>query len=174
MNQLYIYPLFFFGFPSHLGNHRASSISLYHRVGSHLLFTVYIASIAYTGKSLTSQFPPWYPYLFFLHLCLYFCFANKNHWIFVLWTPAALLSTNTQLLESSGLTSNPPLRCRAWELTESRKLGPWHLVCLSPLRACCLLLPDFQCLRNQYFTFFCLFIPLGVGQRWRVRFRKEG
>ena len=126
MNQLYIYPLFFFGFPSHLGNHRASSISLYHRVGSHLLFTVYIASIAYTGKSLTSQFPPWYPYLFFLHLCLYFCFANKNHWIFVLWTPAALLSTNTQLLESSGLTSNPPLRCRAWELTESRKLGPWQ------------------------------------------------
>ena len=41
MNPLYIYiyPLFF-GFPSHLGNHRGSSNSLCHTIGSHLLFIV--------------------------------------------------------------------------------------------------------------------------------------
>ena len=54
MNQLYIYiyPLFF-GFPSHLGNHRASSNSLCHTIGSHLLFIVPVQLNSVTQSCLT-------------------------------------------------------------------------------------------------------------------------
>ena len=71
----YIYPLFS-GFPSHLGHHRALS-----RVPCAVqqVLILYILSIVYICQSqfILAPFPPWYLYICSLHLCLYFCFANK-------------------------------------------------------------------------------------------------
>ena len=78
-NQLYvyIYPLFF-GFPSHLGHHRALSSSLCYTVGSHQLSILYIVSIVYICQSPSpNSSPSPYPYVCSLCLCLCFCFANK-------------------------------------------------------------------------------------------------
>ena len=55
--------------------------SLCYTVGSHQLSILYI--VVYICQSQTpnsfcpSLFPPWYPYICSLHLCLYFCFVNK-------------------------------------------------------------------------------------------------
>ena len=84
VNQLYIYiyPLFF-GFPSHLGHHRALSrvpCAIQQVLISYLFYTYYQQCI-YVNSNLpihpTLPFPPWYPYVCSLHLCLYFCFVNK-------------------------------------------------------------------------------------------------
>ena len=76
-----IYP-FFFGFPSHLGHHRALS-----RVPC-AIQQDYISYLFYTQQCIyvipnfpihpTPPSPPWYPYICSLYLCIYFC---KN-WLF--------------------------------------------------------------------------------------------
>ena len=83
MNQLYIYiyPLFF-GFPSHLGHHSALSrvpCAIQYVLISYLFYTQYQQHICVDRVSQLPppSFPPWYPYICSLHLCLYFCFANK-------------------------------------------------------------------------------------------------
>ena len=84
VNQLcvYIYPLFF-GFPSHLGYHRALSrvpCVIQQVLISYLFYTQYQQCI-YVNPNLPippiPHFLPWYPHVHSLHLCLYFCFANK-------------------------------------------------------------------------------------------------
>ena len=56
----------------------------YSTLGSHQLSILYIVSIVYIcqSQSLNTSHPPlpfphWYPYVGYLHLCLYFCFVNK-------------------------------------------------------------------------------------------------
>ena len=105
VNSTYTYiPSFipsFFGFPSHLGHHRALS-SLNYTVGSHQLPILYIVPTVY-GALLIAQLvknlpavqetnnvcvsvsmsqsisspSPRCPYICSLLLCLYFCFANE-------------------------------------------------------------------------------------------------
>ena len=83
VNQLYvyIYPPFF-GFPSHLGHHRALSrvpCATQQVLISYLFYTQYQQCI-YVNPNLpiqTTPHPPWYPYVCSLRLCLYFCFVNK-------------------------------------------------------------------------------------------------
>ena len=84
VNQLYVYvyPLFF-GFPSHLGHHRALSrvpCAIQQVLISYLFYTQY-QQCRYVNPSLpihpTTPLPPWYPYVCSLHLYLYFCFVNK-------------------------------------------------------------------------------------------------
>ena len=45
------------------------------------LVTYFIPSSIYLSapisQSIPLSFPPWYPYVYSPHLCLYFCFANK-------------------------------------------------------------------------------------------------
>ena len=84
VNQLYVYIYpFTVGFPSHLGHHRALSRvpwAIQQVLISYLFYTQYQQCI-YDNPNLpvhpTSPFPPWYPYVCSLHLCLYFCFVNK-------------------------------------------------------------------------------------------------
>ena len=101
VNQLYIYihPLFF-GFPSHLGHHRALSrvpCAIQQVLISYLFYTQYqqciyvnpnlpihptLVSVVYicqfqSPNSSHPRFPPQYPYVCSLYLCLYFCFVNK-------------------------------------------------------------------------------------------------
>ena len=75
VNQLsvYTYP-FFFPFPSHLVHHRALSrvpIIMYNNIHTHTHMSILIYQFIHPS------FLPWYPYGCSLHLCLYFCFANK-------------------------------------------------------------------------------------------------
>ena len=54
--------------------------SLCHTACSHLLSILYILVYTCQSQSLNSSqspFPPWCPYVCSLHLCLYFCLANK-------------------------------------------------------------------------------------------------
>ena len=82
ISYLYIHPLFP-GFPSHLSRHTAPSrVSLCCAVGSHQLSVSYVAAIVHICRSQFSRFiplpfPPWYPYVCSLYLCLYFFFANR-------------------------------------------------------------------------------------------------
>ena len=79
---MYIYIssfFFFFGLPSHLGHHRASS-----RVPcgiQQVLISYYFTHISVYMSITVSQFTPsspiWCPHICFLHLCLYFCLVNR-------------------------------------------------------------------------------------------------
>ena len=78
---VYIYPLFF-GFPSHLGHHRALGKvpCALQQILSYLFYTQY----QYCGYSnpdlpicLTPPFFPQCLYVYFPCLCFYFCFANS-------------------------------------------------------------------------------------------------
>ena len=81
VNQLYvyIYPLFF-GFPSHLGHHRALSrapCALQQVLISYLFYT---QQCIYVNPSLPvhpTPPPPWCPYVCFLCLRIYFCFVHE-------------------------------------------------------------------------------------------------
>ena len=159
---IYIY-LLFFGFPSHLGNHRAYSSSLCHTIDSRLIFIVYIASILYIGKF---NFPipptllstlisiPLFSTLFWKKESLDLCPVNSS------W----LVSTNTQVHRQSPMNGPQILL-----LVPSLGAGSWahgktHLLCWLPLKACHPLLPEFLCLRNQYFMFF-VFYSFGSGTK---------
>ena len=72
----------FLGFPSHLGHHRALSRVpvLYSRFSLVIYFMHSINSVYMSipiSQFIPSPLPPWYPCVCSLHLCLYFCFANK-------------------------------------------------------------------------------------------------
>ena len=41
----------------------------------------------------TPLFPPWCPYICFLHLCRYFCFANSFTFIPFFWIPRIYINT---------------------------------------------------------------------------------
>ena len=82
VNQLYvyIYPLFV-GFPSHLGQHRALNrvpCAIKQGLTSYLFYT---QQCIHVNPNLpihpTPPYPPWCPYVCSLHLCPYFCFANR-------------------------------------------------------------------------------------------------
>ena len=82
VNQLYVYisPLSWISFPFK-SPHSTEQSSLCYAVGSHQLSISYIAAIVHICQSQFSQFiplpfPPWYPYVCSLYLCLYFFFAN--------------------------------------------------------------------------------------------------
>ena len=93
MNRLYIYiyPLFL-RFPSHLGNHRASSNSLCHPIGSHLLFIVpvQLSSVAQS--------------------CLTLCDPMNHNMPGLLVYHQLLESTQTRVLESV-MPSNHLILC---------------------------------------------------------------
>ena len=87
VNQLYvyIYPLFF-GFPSHLGHHRALSrvLCAIQQVLRSYLFDTQYQQCIYVNPNLPAHPPaPPAPFplgihtFFSLCLCLYFCFVNK-------------------------------------------------------------------------------------------------
>ena len=82
LSFVYIYPLLF-GFPSHLGYHRA-----FGRVPCARQWLL-ISSLYHTQQCIdvssnlpihpTMPFTPTYPYIALRHLCLYFCLANLYH-----------------------------------------------------------------------------------------------
>ena len=122
---------------------------------------------------LTSQFPqlsfpPWYPYL-----CSLLFFGNKNHWIFVRWTLAdCFLPTLSFIARVQWMDLKSSSWCPAWE----QEAGPmarliFFVGCLSRLAILCCLN---SCALETSISCFLSFIPLEVGQRGRVRFRKEG
>ena len=84
VNQLYvyIYPLFY-GFPSHLGHHRALSRVPCAIQFSLIIYFIHNINSVYMSISISQFippppcFPPQYPYVCSLCLCLYFCFVNK-------------------------------------------------------------------------------------------------
>ena len=72
---------FFFGFPSHIGHHRALSrvpCALQKVLISYLFIhnSVYL-SISISQFIIPFPVPSWYPHVCSLCLCLYFCFADK-------------------------------------------------------------------------------------------------
>ena len=70
------------GFPSYLGYHNALSRVSPAIQCSHLLSILYIVSIVFMcqpqspNSSQPTPFLPWYPYIYSLHLCLYFSCTN--------------------------------------------------------------------------------------------------
>ena len=77
---------FHFKFPSHLGYCRALG-------RFSLIMYLYLVSIICLCQPQSPNsyhhltFPHWYPYVYSLHLCLYYCFANKIiHAIFLDFT----------------------------------------------------------------------------------------
>ena len=65
---------------SHLGHQSTEQNSLCYTVGSQQLSILYVVEYISQFQSLNSSyssFPPWYPYICSLRLCLYFCFASK-------------------------------------------------------------------------------------------------
>ena len=73
-------PLFWISF-SFRSPQSTEQSSLCYAVGSHqlsiLYIVVYICQSQSPKSSHTLPFPPWYPYICSLCLCLYFCFVNK-------------------------------------------------------------------------------------------------
>ena len=75
VSQLYVYIyLLYFAFPFHLGHHRALSCLCY-TTGSQ-----WSSMSIPTFQFIPPSSSPWYPYVYSLCLCLYFCFANKFIW----------------------------------------------------------------------------------------------
>ena len=95
VNQLFVYKslLFFWTSFTFMSPQSTEQSFLFYTVGSHYLSVLYIASIVCVcvcvyiyiymyvsvpnSQFLPSLFPPQYPYICSLCLCLYFCFANK-------------------------------------------------------------------------------------------------
>ena len=73
---VYTHPLFF-GFPSHLGHHRALSRAPC-AVQSVLISHFIHSSSVHMSIPVSQSIPtPWRPYICSLHLCLYYCFVSK-------------------------------------------------------------------------------------------------
>ena len=106
---MYTYALFF-GFPSHLGHHRALSTVLCatQKVLKELssLYIVVKVDQSPSPNPAHPSLPPWGHYICSLHLCLYFCFANKN--IYAIWGSLPLwLSSKESACNAEAMGSVP-------------------------------------------------------------------
>ena len=80
IRHTYTYPCFF-EFPLHSGHTEqwVELLVLYSRffISLFVLYLVVYICQSQSPNSFQPPFPPWYPYICSLYLCLYFCFANK-------------------------------------------------------------------------------------------------
>ena len=80
IRHTYTYPCFF-EFPLHSGHTEQwlEFLVLYSRffISLSVLYLVVYICQSQSPNSFQPPFPPWYLYICSLHLCLYFCFANK-------------------------------------------------------------------------------------------------
>ena len=100
----------FFGFPSHLGHHRALSTVLCatQKVLKELSSLHIVVKIDQSPSPNPSHpsLPPWCHYICSLHLCLNFCFANKN--IYAIWGSLPLwLSSKESACNAGDMGSVP-------------------------------------------------------------------
>ena len=108
-----MYIPFPFGLPSHSGHCRALSrapcaiycvpisFDLVHSIDMYISHMYMYVSLI---LPVSSRLPPWYPYVCFLRLCLYFCFADKVIYTIFLDCTTYVLIYNT-CFSLSDLTS---------------------------------------------------------------------